>query len=406
MTLNISLLERCLLAGKWDSSVLSQNQVINLVNAVVDGKFREVLTSIPARKLFQLTSPNIVDQPLDSLFDAAAPLSDDQAEGELLRLTIAVACLHAFIQANWTGPNINIAPLEALILHSDTSPTITEEFLNEKAISELSYGGEPAYHLGQVAIYLRIAQILLDLPYLHCGSALWWRLRTHLIHQQILDEPVPLPTDVIDSFRSLEAIYSNDPELHGRLLLEIGQLHHFWSQDKIAAEYFVRAARATGLEYELTGALGKRTKFQVNELSQLVLLAESRLSITDEEPSQIGSSVPSPTADAQIPQTLLLNDDTLLEHTEFTSSNLGASSSALAHLNPSSQPPLHPLDQCILLSLCLNVKNTSPVHGLTGEQMSPYVSRVISHPKNWSIHTMALLLRSRLESTRTRTIER
>ncbi|KAF9458469.1 hypothetical protein BDZ94DRAFT_1270529 [Collybia nuda] len=38
--------------------------------------------------------------------------------------------------------------------------------------------------------------------------------------------------------------------------------------------------------------------------------------------------------------------------------------------------------------------------------MSPYVSRVISHPRNWSVHTMALLLRSRLESSRTRTVER
>lgn len=38
--------------------------------------------------------------------------------------------------------------------------------------------------------------------------------------------------------------------------------------------------------------------------------------------------------------------------------------------------------------------------------MSPYVSRVISHPRNWSVHTMALLLRSRLEAHRTRTVER
>lgn len=111
-------------------------------------------------------------------------------------------------------------------------------------------------------------------------------------------------------------------------------------------------------------------------------------------------------SDVITPETLALNDDTLLEQTEFTSSSAAAPGSRLAHLNPSSQPPLHPLDQCILLALCLNVRNTSPSHGLTAEQMSPYVSRVISHPRNWSVHTMALLLRSRLESNRTRTVER
>jgi tetratricopeptide (TPR) repeat protein len=38
--------------------------------------------------------------------------------------------------------------------------------------------------------------------------------------------------------------------------------------------------------------------------------------------------------------------------------------------------------------------------------MTPYVARVITHPLNWSVHTMALLLRARLESNRTRTVER
>jgi len=38
--------------------------------------------------------------------------------------------------------------------------------------------------------------------------------------------------------------------------------------------------------------------------------------------------------------------------------------------------------------------------------MAPYIARVLSHPRNWSIHTAALLFRSRLESSRTRTVER
>jgi len=201
-------------------------------------------------------------------------------------------------------------------------------------------------------------------------------------------------------------------EVQGRILLEQGILHHTLQNDKPAAENFVRAAKANGLQYELTGAPGKRTKFQQFDITQLVLLAQSRKTPEDKnktEEREIESEeavpVPEATGGPAVPETLLLNDDILLEKTEFTSS-IPSSSSTLSHLDPNSQPPLDPLDQCILLGLCLNVKNTSPSHGLTAEQMSPYVARVISHPLNWSVHTMALLLRSRLESNRTRTVER
>ena len=57
--------------------------------------------------------------------------------------------------------------------------------------------------------------------------------------------------------------------------------------------------------------------------------------------------------------------------------------------------------------LCsLNIQNTNPEHGLTAEEMFPFVSRVIMHANNWMVHTMALLVRSRLESKKSRTVER
>ena len=206
-------------------------------------------------------------------------------------------------------------------------------------------------------------------------------------------------------------------EIQARILLEQGVLHHILRSDKQAAEQLIRAAKANGLQYELTGVPGKRTKFQQFDVTQLVLLAQSRKTLEDKnKPGEkvIESNEANPTSEGAgngaaggfaVPETFPLNDDTLLEKTEFTSST-PSSSSTLPNLDPNSQPPLDPLDQSILLDLCLNVKNTSPSHGLTTEQMSPYVARVISHPLNWSVHTMALLLRSRLESNRTRTVER
>ena len=406
--------EVSLLRGRWDDSQATdlERSVYDLANMVVECQFRNALLSQTARKLFRISSGDLDGSFQDSLY-LAMELEGDSINEEVERLALAVACLHAFIQANWTGPDLDITPLEVLTNDSDAPSSLTEEIIDAKAISELAYGGEPAYHLAKVPAFLRLSQILLALPYKHLQSIPWWKLRTHIIHQRILDDPVSLPIDFRPSLKALSFTLTAEPDLAGRLFLELGLLEHLFSQDKSAAEYFVRAARSTGLEYELTGALGKRTKFQQTEISQLVLLAESHLdeklqgALSQMEHSNTHNSENSlANVGAKIPETLALNDDTLLEQTEFTSSNPAGSGSRLCHIDPSAQPPLHPLDQCILLSLCLNVRNTSPSHGLTTEQMTPYVSRVISHARNWSVHTMALLLRSRLESSRTRTVER
>ncbi|TCD64236.1 hypothetical protein EIP91_004338 [Steccherinum ochraceum] len=415
MSLALSTVEQALLSGKWSQDIQETSIVISLAKDVVERRIRDVLTSPSSRRFFTVRSNDAwsASASIDSWFDFSFDSTTNGTEQELLRIVLSVACLHAFLQANWTGPDLDITPLDVLTIPEELSTQITVESLQRHAVSELAYGGEPAYHLAHLPILLRLSKILTDLPYSHCHSAAWWRLRTWLVHQQVLDEPVATPPDVFTSAGSLLKDLSFHHDLAGRLVLEQGLLEHHLSHDRAAADFFVRAAQQTRLEYELTGALGKRTKFQQTDVTQLVLLAESHL--TEDEESE-GADVAvgtKPTPDtatlspdpATIPETLALNDDTLLEQTQFTSSSAGTDSK-LSHLDPSAQPALHPLDQCILLSLCLNIKNTSPVHGLTVEQMKPYVARVISHPKNWSVHTMALLLRSRLEADRTRTVER
>ena len=410
--MRISSIERALLRGKWDTETGDNDpSASQLAQAVLQGKFREALTSPLARDFFHIASPTF-NRPFEQAFNFP-----NTEEDELIRVILAVACLHAFVQVNWTGPDLDIRPSEVISLSAtsaESPSSLDEDVLNRTAISELALAGEPAYHLTKAASFLRLAQALLAPPFKRCGSAPWWRLRIAFVHQQILDDQVPVSDTLLESVENSRPLFASDPDLAGRLVLEQGLSQHRVSNGKSAAELFVRAAKATGLVYELTGALGKRTKFQQFELSQLVLLAESHLDGSRNGPAGLLSSSP-PTKSTErtghgdgpaVPETLSLNDDTLLEQTEFTSSNPSAPGSLLGHIDPATQPPLHPLDQCILLSMCINVKNTSPSHGLTNEQMSPYVARVISHPRNWSIHTMALLIRSRLESSRTRTVER
>lgn len=417
MSSNREAIERALFVGRWNDGIPTEGStdsaIAKLAKDVIDGSFRSVLTSNHAQQILRIkTTLENLDGPIATWFDFDLVTEEDRSG--LLPLIVGIACLHSYIQPNYTGPDLDVKPLE--VLKFSPNLAVTEDILHQRATTELAYGGEPAYHLAQVSIFLAVAEALWGIAET-AKTVVWWRLRTWLLRQELLDEPVGLPQDILDSITADAGALRDSEfppdlrEIQGRILLEQGVLHHTLYNDKQAAGCFVQAAKASGLQYELTGAPGKRTKFQQFDITQLVLLARSRKTPeeknkTEEKAKESPEVVKDGAAgEPAVPETLPLNDDTLLEKTEFTSST-PSSLSTLSHLDPNSQPPLDPLDQCILLGLCLNVKNTSPSHGLTTEQMSPYVSRVISHPLNWSVHTMALLLRSRLEANRTRTVER
>lgn len=55
------------------------------------------------------------------------------------------------------------------------------------------------------------------------------------------------------------------------------------------------------------------------------------------------------------------------------------------------------LEQAVVLALCLDVANSNPAHGLTSDEMMPYVDAVVEAPLNWMVHSSALLERSWLE---------
>ena len=116
-------------------------------------------------------------------------------------------------------------------------------------------------------------------------------------------------------------------------------------------------------------------------------------------------------SNGKAPTALELNDDTLLESIAFKTESEGADNSALplelAGLKPDAQPQLKPLDQITLLTEATLKDSLSPVDKLNSEEILPYAVRVLNDkPTNWQIYTQALLVRSRIESHRSRTQER
>ncbi|KHN99335.1 TPR domain-containing protein [Metarhizium album ARSEF 1941] len=262
----------------------------------------------------------------------------------------------------------------------------------------------------------------------------WMRLRINIWHYKLLTQPSLGPGSTLTK----SSKWSEVPTLASRILSDMdtvrvqiagnevsSQTESWHPRDK--AFFFVEAAnnyillgrhekamaalkeatRTTGLKYALSGALGKRTKFQEKGVSQLVVFARSSADqhLTDDDGCV--------DEDEAKPDALKLNDDTLLEEIQFSAPD-GKNETAdealppsLMDMSPDNQPQLASLDQIILLTEATLKDAFSPVDALTSQEILPYAVRVLADKStNWQIYTQALLVRSRIEVHRSRTVER
>lgn len=311
-------------------------------------------------------------------------------------LATGIACLNAFIQVNWTGPTLAFSLSQ--LFFGQTNEAL-ETKMHQSCLKSLSVDSEEVYHLAQQLGLLAIARALLYAVRGKTMTGAFWAMRSVFIQQQLLDEFTgSLQSELMvlakESEDDLEALDDLDEDAREALKirheLEVGLLHSFFGQDKEALQKMESAQKESGFVWSLTGSLGRRTKFQTFDVSQLVVLAESKKKKASKDDEE----------EAPRPETLDLNDDTILERIAFTENEKNEAETNKRHGN------LNVIDQCLLLAFCLNVKNTNPEHGITAEQMVPYVTRVLENANNWMVHTMGLLLRSRLESNKGRTVER
>lgn len=323
-------------------------------------------------------------------------------------LAVGIAALESFIQSNVTGPPLSFSPEDIFLPQAIRNNLVKPECFSATAIAYLGVDGETVYHLVPHAILLVVAKTVLNIPTLTNDpeaptTTRWWRMRVNFLHQKLLSNPTATLHNLIyDDLDVLVRMDSRSSLARAKFLIEKAAVDIYFGYEEKAWEALTTAAGLTGLKFVLTGVLGKRTKFQQNDLSQLVVLARSVSPIKE-------------VVTTERPQSLSLNDDTLLESISFAQVNedkattpaYGSSlPSVLQPLDPGDQPPLHPLDGTILLLFTEAIKNANTDTGITREEILPYAERVLCHSTNWQVYTHALVIRSRIECHKPRTVER
>jgi len=184
-------------------------------------------------------------------------------------------------------------------------------------------------------------------------------------------------------------------------------------------DQLTEAKLSSGLELEVTGMMGKRLHGQTFATAQLTLSVNKTKATIEEAASEAAREAPAggpfyyeqcpegfktsleggvdeTNGEKVLPQNVLLEESEVMETTRFEEGT------------DRNYTVLSTLDQAIVLAMCINVENENPLHGLTNEQMRPYIERVIEDglKGDWTTSSNALLLRSRLERQRPKTVER
>lgn len=350
---------------------------------------------------------------------AEADIREGAAYKMHLFFLVGVAALYAFIQSNVTGPPLGFSPAEVVLPRGVAGDREALARTREELVGSLAADGVAAYKLTPNIELLCLAETILVCPPLqkYVGAAVAWaRLRVNFMHQRLLSEgAASLQKSIYEDLEVVEKAIGEMseekrrriPDLHVYFLLERAAVHTHHGLDRKAKADLDKATAERRFEFLLTGLMGKRTKFQQKDTSQLLVLAKSADATTETNEA--------PATDVSKPKDLELNDDTILERISFTEKPSSAADAqtesslppGLAALDPSDQPLLDPLDSVILLSLASSITNTNPADGITREETIPYATRVLEGgSSNWQVYTQALLVRSRIEGYKSRTTER
>ncbi|GMF37897.1 unnamed protein product [Phytophthora lilii] len=409
-------------------------------------------------------------------------------------LFVGVAFFDMYVQANYTGPAFEKETLRDVLDLVTRLVTCTTESNDKKSHSEalvaLQVDGESPFSICEYPQFLLIGRCLLDFVGNHAyndwsvaanevvhgqndsevsddtvkgpakrqiiggaairalgnmleqiKSAAWWNARAAVAHERLLLAKQPSNTlwfearrGYIQTLKTPELFsFEKDTQyLLARAYVEWGLAQHHFDKNKHGKATFARAKEISGVNVQLSGSMGKRTKFQQKSVAQMVLLAASKKEpeVEDKEASVYATAVVESThvefggkqtssesappadgltAEEEHIQKLVHEGEASYRNVnldQVDQDNVLLENIAFEDRTLTEQGNLQIVDQIVLLGLCLDVKNSNANDGLTREEMMPYVTRVLENPNNWMVYSTALLERAWLECESSKRRER
>uniref|UniRef100_A0A673BMC4 Tetratricopeptide repeat protein 27 n=1 Tax=Sphaeramia orbicularis TaxID=375764 RepID=A0A673BMC4_9TELE len=357
-------------------------EVGSLLESLMQGDFQAVLLNPQVLDLLRGDNSCTEGQDIEAYLERRVLLylseasEDAQTHRVLVVLLVAVSCLHLFAQSNWTGPPVSIHVPDllppGLLSTSGTTPCHAA-----LVHSSLLLDGESVYSLVSNPLLLLLAKVILT----KCSSKMdslqllpWWTLRYVNLHQQILEARSPqllsMAQSSMDKVVKRLSLLSEHTNLAVQLHLECVYTNLTYYEYQAAKEHMRTAQQLSGLTINMTGALGKRTRFQQKFLAQLILEVKRNRDQTAQTDSDAS---PAPTDQARLPKdlSLVINEQTFN-----------------------------------LLFCSTDFQKNNPVHKLTAEELLAFTSCLLCQPKFWAVEVTALCLRTKLERGRSRCVER
>lgn len=428
---------------------------------------KQILDSFPANDLH-----TVLDKFVNEVITNFIARFEEENISSLHLQILGIALLQTFIQLNFTGPGIEYNSRQIFF------PDVDEKILQLEAIKLLSIEGQQAYDLILDPLFFIISCLFFEklmgldskfslvskntiVPLEEIieatgnisnvspddsirASLQWWRTRALQVHLSLLSEPASALSTVSlillnpSVANALAPAIDNNLELtkHIQIIyfLECARNGIHGQTEHLSIPQLEKARKISELNFIITGAKAKRTKFQTFYASSLIILAKSnKSSLFDSENNNL--------------ETFSLDSDLLLEKPHFESlddveiqdepdskrikiDNVAFDNEEdnseerllpiamkqddipqeLKELDPNDQPALNDLDNIQLLLRLTTLKQTTPAHNpLVEEELMALASRVLytsSKSVNWSVFSRALWERSVLETSKARTIER